>query len=137
MKENGTLTYSMERLDDVPLSTSREAKEGQQKTSVPHEYNNVRVDAGAVFNRRSQLPRRRENDRREAYGRQYQVLPRGGYGGHTRDPPHTGDRMNARRTPAGNNKQMHTHSTTFTPIQYLRMFIWPYRPTNIEKQAND
>ena len=123
MKENGTLTYSMERLDDVPSSTSREAKQGHDKTSIPHEYNNARFNAGAVFSRRSQLLRHQENDRKEAYGRQYLFLPRGVYNGHTRDPPHNGDRMNARRTPAGNNKQMHTHSTTFTPIQYLRMFI--------------
>ena len=94
-----------ERLNDAPLTISREAKVEPEKTSLTHEYNDVRFNAGVVFSRRSQLPRHRENDRREAYGRhirQYLVLQRGGYDGHTRDPLQHSDRVNARRTPKGN-----------------------------------
>ena len=99
-----------ERLNDAPLTISREAKDGQEKTPITHEYNNVRFNAGAAFSRRSKLQRRQENNRRDAYGRQYQVLQRGAYTGHTRDPQHRDDFVNARRTPGGNDTQIHAYS---------------------------
>ena len=129
------------RLNDAPLTLSREAQEGvQEKTSLPHEYNNIRFNAGAIFNRRNQLPRRRENDRSDAYGRQYQVIQRGGYNGHTRDPLHHSDRLNARRTHAGNykhsrpnNKQIQTYSTRFDLYSVHAIVILTYHREDNER----